>query len=305
MNWQHWKTGFEHHLKLERSLSRHTISAYLNDIDKLISHFESEGISISPKSVSPEHLSGFISRAGSSGIGTRTQARMLSGIRAFFRYLIIEDVIPANPAKNIDMPRMTRKLPEVLSVHEIDKMISTIDMSTPEGQRNRAIIETLYGSGLRVSELVNLRISDIQTHAEFLSVKGKGNKQRLVPLGRDALRHIHIYLKSVRPSVLVKKGHEDTLFLNRYGKKLTREMVFHIVKQLASASGIKKNVSPHTFRHCFATHLLEGGADLRAVQDMLGHESITTTEIYTHLDREFLRENLVSFHPRSKKESKQ
>jgi len=299
MNWQHWKRGFESHLKLERSLSRHSVKAYLSDLDKLIAYFDEQGISVQPGLVTRGHLSAFVRQAGATGMSSRSQARVVSGLRAFFRYLLLEDVITLNPAKDLDMPRLERKLPEVLSVHEVDRMIAAIDLSTPEGQRNRAIIETLYGSGLRVSELINLKMSDIQPQLEFIRVTGKGNKQRLVPAGREALKHIQLYRSSVRPTVNVKKGFEDTLFLNRHGRKLSREMIFHIVKKLAAAAGIRKNVSPHTLRHSFATHLVEGGADLRAVQDMLGHESITTTEVYTHLDREYLRENLLSFHPRA------
>lgn len=301
MNWHHWQRGFENHLKLERSLSKHSVKAYLHDLKKLTSWLEDQGADTDPGSISRSQLSEFIQWVSSSGIGRRSQARIISGLRAFFHYLLIEDVVDANPAKDLDTPRLSRKLPVVLSVHELDKLIMAIDLSTPEGQRNKAIIETLYGSGLRVSELVNMKLSDIQTELAFIKVTGKGNKQRLVPVGREALKHILIYKTSVRPTIKIQKGSEDILFLNRFGRQLSREMIFMIVKQLAKAAGIKKNVSPHTLRHCFATHLIEGGADLRAVQEMLGHESITTTEIYTHLDREFLRENLLSFHPRSKK----
>jgi integrase/recombinase XerD len=303
MNWQQWQRGFENHLRLERSLSQHSVKAYLHDLKKLISWLEDQGAETTPQAINRNQLTEFIHRISSSGIGARSQARIISGLRAFFQYLLTEDIIVANPAKDLDLPRLNRKLPEVLSVHEIDKIIMAIDVSTPDGQRNKAIIETLYGSGLRVSELVNMKVSDIQVEFEFIRVTGKGNKQRLVPVGKEALRNIQIYKTSVRPALHIQKGSEDVLFLNRFGRKLSREMIFMIVKQLAKAAGIKKNVSPHTLRHCFATHLIEGGADLRAVQEMLGHESITTTEIYTHLDREYLRENLLSFHPRSKKQS--
>lgn len=303
MNWQQWLHGFENHLRLERSLSPHSVRAYLHDLKKLISWFEDQGTETTPQAINRTQLSEFVRRIGSSGIGPRSQARIISGLRAFFQYLLTEDIIAANPAKDLDLPRLNRKLPEVLSVDEIDKLIMAIDVSTPDGQRNKAIIETLYGSGLRVSELVNMKVSDIQVELEFIMVTGKGNKQRLVPVGKEALKNIQVYKTLVRPALHIQKGSEDILFLNRFGMKLSREMIFMIVKQLAKAAGIQKNVSPHTLRHCFATHLIEGGADLRAVQEMLGHESITTTEIYTHLDREYLRENLLSFHPRSIKQS--
>lgn len=301
MTWQHWQNGFKNHLKLERTLSEHSIKAYITDLQKLIQYIELVDGPSQPSAVSQSLLSDFVRWIGALEIGARTQARIVSGIRAFFYYLVLEGVIQSNPARVLETPRLSQKLPEVLSVAEIDRIIAAIDMSREGGQRNRAIIETLYGSGLRVSELVNLKISDIQMDAAFIRVSGKGNKQRLVPLGRTAMKHIQLYLRASRNQVLPKKGSEDHLFLNRFGNGLSREMVFIIVKRLASEAGIKKTVSPHTFRHSFATHLVEGGADLRAVQDMLGHESITTTEIYTHLDREYLRENLMSFHPRSGK----
>ena len=301
MIWQQWIKGFEAYLKLERSLSENTTKAYLADIDKLHAFVKEQTDGIGPASVNREILVAFIRHVNKTGVSARSQARIVSGVRAFFHYLLVEDVIAMNPAKDLDMPRMARKLPVVLSVQEIEKMIETIDMSLPAGQRNRAILETLYGSGLRVSELITLKMSDIQHQAEFVRVTGKGNKQRLVPLGSEALKHIQLYKTTIRPGLPVSKGFEDILFLNRFGKKLSREMVFHIVKETARAAGVKKNISPHTLRHSFATHLVEGGADLRAVQEMLGHASITTTEIYTHLDREYLRENLFSCHPRSKK----
>ncbi|MFO7998102.1 MAG: site-specific tyrosine recombinase XerD [Bacteroidales bacterium] len=301
MTWQHWQNGFKNHLKLERTLSEHSIKAYIADLQKLIQYIELVGGPSQPYAVSQSLLSDFVRWISALEIGARTQARIVSGIRAFFHYLVLEGVIQSNPARVLETPRLSQKLPEVLSVAEIDRIIAAIDMSREGGQRNRAIIETLYGSGLRVSELVHLKISDIQMDAAFIRVSGKGNKQRLVPLGRSAMKHIQLYLQASRNQVLPKKGSEDHLFLNRFGSGLSREMVFIIVKRLASEAGIKKTVSPHTFRHSFATHLVEGGADLRAVQDMLGHESITTTEIYTHLDREYLRENLMSFHPRSGK----
>lgn len=281
-------------------MSEHSIKAYLTDLHKLIRYTELQGGPAQPSGISRAMLTGFIRWIASLGVGARTQARIVSGIRAFFQYLVLEGVMDNNPATVLETPRMSRKLPEVLSLEEIERIIAAIDLSQPGGQRNRAIVETLYGCGLRVSELVNLKISDIQMDAAFVRVTGKGNKQRLVPIGREAMKHIRLYLQSARHQNPVKKGQEDCLFLNRFGSKLSREMVFQIIRGFAGKAGIKKTVSPHTFRHSFATHLVEGGADLRAVQDMLGHESITTTEIYTHLDREYLRENLISFHPRAK-----
>lgn len=301
MGWLQWMKGFSTYMKLERALSGNTTKAYLADIDKLHAFVKEQTDAIGPESVDRALLVAFIRHISKTGVSARSQARIISGIRAFFHYLLIEDVIAMNPAKDVDMPRMARKLPVVLSVQEIDKMIGTIDMSLPAGQRNKAIMETLYGSGLRVSELINLKMSDIQQQAGFVRVTGKGNKQRLVPLGSESLKHIQLYKTGIRTGMLVSKGFEDILFLNRFGKKLSREMVFNIVKETARTAGVRKNISPHTLRHSFATHLVEGGADLRAVQEMLGHASITTTEIYTHLDREYLRENLFSYHPRSKK----
>jgi integrase/recombinase XerD len=301
MNWQHWKKGFEAYLRLEQSLSPNSISAYLHDLSLLIEFIESQHLSLAPKDISKQHLSEFMSWIGSKKSSSRSQARTISGIRAFFKYLITEDVITDNPASALETPRLERKLPEVLTLMEIDKILDAIDLSAPEGTRNKAIIETLYGSGLRVSELINLKISSIRFNEEFLLITGKGNKQRLAPIGSEALKHIKIYMDTTRKTTPAKKGFEDILFLNKHGRKLSRVMIFTIVKNLCTEAGIKKNVSPHTFRHSFATHLVERGADLRAVQDMLGHESITTTEIYTHLDREYLREAIISFHPRSKK----
>ncbi len=301
MSWYSYKKGFEAHLKLERSLSGHSIAAYSSDVDKLAGFFTNRDRKTSPENVTQQDLADFIQYIHSLGVGERTQARIISGVKAFYKYLLIEDVVNTNPASTIETPRIGRKLPEVLSVHEIELMLNAIDMSLPGSQRNRAIIETLYGCGLRVSELVNLKISDIYAREEFLKVTGKGNKQRIVPIGRVALKQINIYISSSRIHVEPFRGYEDHLFLNRWGKSLSRVMVFLIIKDLCAAAGIRKNVSPHTLRHSFATHLVEGGADLRAVQDMLGHESITTTEIYTHLSREYLRENLLSFHPRARK----
>lgn len=300
MSWSSWKKGFEAHLKLERSLSENSIAAYLADVDKLAAYFSQDNRSSPPDKLNRTDLMEFVQRIQTTGVGERTQARIISGIKAFYKYLLIEDVVSSNPAATLESPRLGRKLPEVLSINEIERLIGAIDMSMPEGQRNRAMIETLYGSGLRVSELTNLKVSDIYSREEFLKVTGKGNKQRFVPVGREALKQINLYISSSRNTIKALRGFEDHLFLNNRGSSISRVMVFLIIKKLCQAAGIKKTVSPHTFRHSFATHLVEGGADLRAIQDMLGHESITTTEIYTHLSREYLRENLVSYHPRAK-----
>ncbi len=299
MSWEIWKKGFANYLKLERSLSDHSIAAYLADVDKLVAYFGHIQQPTAPEQADAGMLSGFTAWLHSLGIGELTQARIISGVRAFYKYLLIEDAIDSNPAAAMETPRARRKLPGVLSVHEIQRMIAIIDLSKPYGQRNRAIIETLYGCGLRVSELLQLKISDLYAAEEYLRITGKGNKQRLVPIGREALRHIGLYLEGSRMQLAADRAYSDHLFLNRHGKSLSRVAIFNLVKELSRAAGIGKQVSPHTFRHSFATHLVEGGADLRAVQDMLGHESITTTEIYTHLSREYLRETLLSFHPRA------
>jgi integrase/recombinase XerD len=246
-----------------------------------------------------EHLSAFINWIVEIGMSAASQARIISGVKSFFTYLLIENVISADPSELLITPRLRRKLPEVLSVEDIDELFKHIDLSKPEGQRNRAMLETLYSSGLRVSELVNLLRSQIHYDEGFLNVIGKGNKERLVPIGSEALKHINLYEKEIRNKIDIKPGFEGVFFLNRNGRKLSRVMVFTVIKNLAVQAGIKKNISPHTFRHSFATHLVEGGADLRAVQEMLGHESITTTEIYTHLDRNYLKEVIIRFHPRS------
>jgi integrase/recombinase XerD len=303
MNWDIWKKGFKIYLQLERSLSFNSVEAYMRDLDKLIEFVENQYGGLQPIDISKNQLAEFMAWIGSQKGSSRSQARIISGIRAFFKYLLMEDVISDNPATSLETPRLERKLPEVLTTPEIDRILASIDLSKPEGTRNKAIIETLYGSGLRVSELVNLKISDINFREEYLLVTGKGNKQRLVPIGNEALKHIRLYIDSSRHHTPAQRGHEDILFLNNHGRRLSRVMVFTIVKSSCKTAGIKKTVSPHTFRHSFATHLVEGGADLRAVQDMLGHESITTTEIYTHLNREYLRETILSFHPRSKRKS--
>jgi len=300
MNWDRHIKNFEIHLRLERSLSANSISAYLSDLNHLRQFMDYKGISPEVEKINREDLTAFIQWSAQLGLSARSQARAISGIKAFFKYLLLEDIIKKSPASLLSTPKLGRKLPEILSVIEIDKMISSIDLSQPQGQRNRAIIEILYGSGLRVSECVELRISDIFFREEFIKVTGKGNKQRIIPMGGAAARQLKLYLDTSRKQITPQKGYEDHVFLNNRGSKISRVMIFLIIKDLAEKAGIRKTISPHTLRHSFATHLVEGGADLRAVQDMLGHESITTTEIYTHLDREYLRENLISYHPRSK-----
>ncbi|MFW5792671.1 MAG: site-specific tyrosine recombinase XerD [Bacteroidota bacterium] len=301
MNWEQHIKGFISYLRLEKSLTQNTCHAYLNDINKLANYFLTEKNKKDPEDINQQDLSLFVQFAGSLGMNPRSQSRLISAIKAFYKYLLLEDYISENPSALLDSPRAGRKIPEYLTVDEIDKLIAAIDLSIPEGQRNKAIIETLYGCGLRVSELTDLKITDIFFKDEFVKITGKGNKQRIVPLGHSAAKQIKLFMENNRNHISPVKGNEDYVFLNNRGKKISRVMVFIIIKNLCEKAGIKKNVSPHTLRHSFATHLIEGGADLRAVQDMLGHESITTTEIYTHLDREFLRENLISFHPRARK----
>lgn len=296
-----WKTSirnFENYLRLEKSLSENSIEAYLNDIQKLTTYFTvTDAKTSGPGELSSGDLRGFISWYGSENRNARTQARLLSGIRAFFRFLLIDGEIVDNPASMLESPKWGLKLPEVLSIEEIDSIVGTIDLSRTDGHRNKAIIETLYGCGLRVSELVNLKITDIHPEEGYLSVTGKGDKQRLVPVGSTALREINLYM--VDRNRLPVIHDQNIVFLNRRGRKLTRAMIFTIIRDLAARAGIKKKISPHTFRHSFATHMIEAGADLRTVQEMLGHESILTTGIYTHVDRSFLRDSLILFHPRS------
>jgi integrase/recombinase XerD len=297
-----WKTlikEYEGFLKLEKGLSSNSINAYLSDINKLEQFLELKETGSGPEELDREHLSQFLTWISELGLSARTQARILSGIKAFYHYLLIEDLIEKDPTALLEGPRLDSKLPEVLTVEEIDRMLDLIDLSHPQGRRNRAMLETLYSCGLRVSELVGLKISGIFRAEGFIRVIGKGDKERLVPVSPRALREIDLYLPD-RNALPIQTGHEDVLFLNRRGRMLTRNMVFTIIKELARDAGIQKSVSPHTFRHSFATHLVEGGADLRAVQEMLGHESITTTEIYTHLDKAYLREAIISFHPRIK-----
>jgi integrase/recombinase XerD len=297
--WQSYLKNFKNYLTLERSLSGHTLEAYLHDVQKLHEYLLLRGESVPPTAVTEAHLFNFLYYLGELGVAPATQARILSGLKAFFKFLLLEDAIATDPATLLESPKLGRKLPDTLSFPEIESLLGAIDLSTPEGTRNRAMLEVLYGCGLRVSELTELKISDLHFDIGFLRVRGKGDKQRLVPAGRDAIRHTQLYLDGVRRHLVVKKGSEDHVFLNRRGSSLTRVMVFLIVKDLAEKAGIEKNISPHTFRHSFATHLIEGGADLRAVQEMLGHESITTTEIYTHLDRDYLRQVMTEFHPRA------
>ena len=298
MDWNSALMGFKAYLRLERSLSVHSIAAYLRDVRKL-GHFATAQVPpVGPVQMQPQQLEAFIIEAGSQGLSRRSQARLISGIRAFYKYLMMEDALEVDPTDLLEGPKLSRKIPDVLSVNEINRILNSIDISTAHGMRNRAMLETLYASGLRVSELVNLQLSNLFPEVRFVKVIGKNNKERIVPIGSDALKFIQDYLTHYRQHGLIKKGCEDIVFLNRRGGKLSREMVFMIIKETVQQAGINKSVSPHTFRHSFATHLVEGGADLRAVQDMLGHESITTTEIYTHLDREFLRETLVKYHPR-------
>jgi integrase/recombinase XerD len=301
MSWKSYINGFVSFLKLEKSLSENSIDAYAHDVEKLVQYLEYKQENLAPEQVTLQHLQGFLRWIHELGMSSGSQARIISGIRAFFRYLILEGVIRSNPSELLESPKLGRKLPETLSVEEIERIIGAIDLSRPEGERNKAILEVLYGCGLRVSELVNLKISDIHFNEGFLSITGKGNKQRLVPLGNMANKQVRIYLQQVRVNKPIKKGSEDYVFLNKNGARMSRVMVFYIIKELAEKAGIRKKISPHTFRHSFATHLVEGGADLRAVQEMLGHSSIMTTEIYTHLDRDYLRSNILQFHPRAGK----
>lgn len=295
--WQSYKKGFKAWLQLEQSLSENSVGAYLHDVDMLTQYLSAAGRLVNPSEILFADLQHFLRWISELGISVTSQARIISGLRSFFRYCLLEQICSTNPSELLEAPKLRRKLPEVLAFAEIEMMINAVDLSTPEGTRNRAILETMYSCGLRVSEVVNLRLSCLYDDLGFVRVTGKGDKERLVPIGSDALKFIKLYKEGTRVHIPVKKGEEDIVFLNRNGKRLSRVMIFYIIKGLAQKAGVTKNISPHTFRHSFATHLVEGGADLRAVQEMLGHESITTTEIYTHLDREFLRETLERFHP--------
>jgi len=297
MNWSEYIKSYQSYLRIERGLSKNTIDNYSFDIERLCFFLESNNISVSPIKISEETIQQFVYSI-SKEVNPRSQARIISGLKSFFSYLIFEDYRQDNPMELIETPKTGRKLPDTLSVQEIDSLISSIDLATNEGERNRAILETLYGCGLRVSELVSLKISDLFFEEGFIKITGKGNKQRFVPIGNLTQKYIQIYRDYKRRDLKIKKGHEDTLFLNRRGGQLTRAMIFTIIKELATKIELKKSISPHTLRHSFATHLLENGADLRSIQLMLGHESITTTEIYVHLDRKFLTEVINNFHPR-------
>lgn len=301
MNWSSTIKGFKNYLQLERSLSANSIAAYLRDVEKLFQFLVIQEIEVSPEKVKPAQIELFLQQISEIGLNARSQARILSGLKAFYKYLLIEDIIDSSPTELLTSPKIGRKLPEVLSIEEITEIINAIDLSKPEGERNKAMLETLYSCGLRVSELINLKLSNLLLDEGFIRVVGKGDKERITPIGSVAIKHINTYLKSKRNHMdNINKESEDILFLNRRGNQLTRVMIFSIIKNLVKETGITKTVSPHTFRHSFATHLVEGGADLRAVQEMLGHESITTTEIYTHLDRAYLRQAILDFHPRGK-----
>lgn len=298
MSWKADIQGFKNYLQLEQSLSPNSVEAYLHDVTRLNEFLQLHNYSIQATGIQVDHLREFLKYLNELGMSATTQARMLSGIRAFFRYLLLENLINTDPTELLESPRTSRLLPDTLNIEEIDKLFSHIDRSTPEGERNLVMLETLYSCGMRVSELVNLRISGLHLEQGYVSIIGKGNKERLVPIGRRASELITLYLEQVRTKVPPQRNEEDIVFLNRRGHRLSRVMVFTIIKQLAAKAGIRKVISPHTFRHSFATHLVEGGADLRAVQEMLGHASITTTEIYTHLDRSYLTEQIRSYHPR-------
>lgn len=297
MNWAIYKKGFKAFLQLEKSLSAHSVEAYIRDIDKLTQYFESIGKEIGPADVTLKDLQTFIQSIGAMEMAATSQARIISGIKSFFKYCILEQICTNNPTTLLPTPKTRRKLPDVLSFEEIEQLIGHIDLSKPEGGRNKAILETMYSSGLRVTEAIHLKISCLYLDVGFIRVIGKGDKERLVPIGSDAIKYIKLYKDTIRVHQTPAKDCEDILFLNNRGKGLSRVMIFYIIKDLMLKTGIKKSISPHSFRHSFATHLVEGGADLRAVQEMLGHESITTTEIYTHMNREFLRDTLDRFHP--------
>ena len=297
MIWEDIKKDFKRYLQLERNLSKNSVEAYLNDVQKLEAYCAY--VKKSLEKVDRRTVQQFLIFINDFNISPYTQARLLSGLKTFFAFLQIEYDWKINPAELLESPRLSRKIPSVLNIQEIDALIGAIDLSTNEGMRNKTILEVLYGCGLRVSELVGLKISNLYLDVEFIKVEGKGNKERLIPIGNQAIKYLKIYLNEVRPLSPAKPGHEDIVFLNRRGAQLTRVMVFLIIKDLAKSIGLTKTISPHTFRHSFASHLVEGGADLRAVQDMLGHESITTTEIYTHIDKDYLQSVITQYHPRS------
>lgn len=299
MNWEPEISAFKNYLKLERGLSDNSIHAYVTDLYKLVQYLKEQGDELGPDKVTLQHLKDLIGSINERGISPRTQARIISGIKSFYKFLLIEDKIDRDPTALLEAPKVGRKLPEILSVEEIDSIINAIDIKKPEGQRNKAILETLYSCGLRVSELIDLKISNLFFESGFIKVEGKGSKERLVPISNKAIKEINLYLSEYRRILSIHSEHEDILFLNRRGKKLSRVMIFTIIKNTTREMNLGKNVSPHTFRHSFATHLIDGGANLRAVQEMLGHESIITTEIYTHLDKEYLKDTIIHYHPRS------
>ncbi|MFM1776146.1 MAG: site-specific tyrosine recombinase XerD [Bacteroidota bacterium] len=299
--WEAYKKGYKAYLRLEKSLSDHSVEAYLHDVTKLTQYLQVVNQEKNPAALTLKDLQAFVKWIGELGMGATTQARIISGIRSFYKYLLTEQLVTIDPSTLLEAPKTRRKLPDTLSFEEIEQLIGAIDLSSPEGTRNKAILETMYSCGLRVSELVGLKISCLYLDIGFIRVIGKGDKERLVPIGSDAIKCIKIYKDTVRSHQNVSEKNQDILFLNRRGNALSRVMIFYIIKSLALTAGITKVISPHTFRHSFATHLVEGGADLRAVQEMLGHESITTTEIYTHLNRDFLRDTLQQFHPAFKK----
>lgn len=296
--WEPYKKGFRAYLQLEKSLSANTLEAYLHDIDKLTQFLDASNQQLQPEQINYEVLTAFVRWVNDLGMTARTQARVISGIKAFYKYLLMESQLQDDPTELLESPKIGRKLPDFLTVEEINKLIEAIDRSKPEGERNKALIETLYSCGLRVSELTGLLLSQTYLDIGFVKVTGKGNKERIVPMGNAAIKQIQLYIDSYRNHIDIKPGHEDYLFLNRRGRRLTRVMIFTIIKDLCLVAGLRKTISPHTFRHSFATHLIEGGADLRAVQEMLGHSSITTTEIYTHIDRDYLRSAILQYHPR-------
>ncbi len=295
--WSSAKKGFKAWLQLEKSLSDHSVEAYVHDIEKFTQFLEFRNSNPSPKDIALKDLQEFVKWIGALGMTATSQSRILSGIRSFYKYCLLEDIVSKNPTLLLETPKLKRALPDFLSVAEITQILESVDLSKPEGERNRAILETMYSCGLRVSEVVNLHLSSLYPDLGYIKVTGKGDKERLVPIGKTALKYISIYRNQVRVHSAIKLGSEDILFLNRRGAGLSRQMIFILLKEIVKLAGIKKTVSPHTFRHSFATHLVEGGADLRAVQEMLGHESITTTEIYTHLDRAYLRKTLEKYHP--------
>jgi integrase/recombinase XerD len=299
MSWKNNINGFRSYLMLERSLSENSVESYIRDVNKLADYLEMNETKLSVKKISTKDLTSFIRWIAEIGMSASTQARILSGVKAFFKYLILEDIIKNDPSHLIEGPKKGLKLPDTLSTEEIDTIVNAIDLSHPQGQRNKAIIETLYGCGLRVSELINLKLSNWYKNDGFIKVTGKGDKERLIPMGKVTANVLTIYINEIRCHQSIEIGHEDFIFLSKRGKHLSRVSIFNIVKEIAVKAQIKKNISPHTFRHSFATELIERGANLRAVQEMLGHESITTTQLYTHINRAFLRESIISHHPRS------